>query len=485
MEKKKWAKQIPRAWKSKLSMGERVAASFRDPSGFVFFQGEKLFRQVNKVYQQDYDLLISSGLYERLTKQKLLIPHQEVDIRPIQAELGYKVLQPELVDFISYPYEWSFSQLKDAALLTLAIQKIALETGMILKDASAYNIQFHRGRPILIDTLSFTKYVEGEPWIAYRQFCQHFIAPLALMSMVDLRLITLLINHIDGIPLDLCSRLLPRSTRLNFGLMTHIHMQAAAQRRFANTDIPEPKVTAEKKPRVTKLGLIGLIDSLESTVKKLNIKITGKDWANYYSDTNYNQKAFDEKRKIVADLAGSLQPRLILDLGANTGIFSREAAKQADCLVVSADIDPEAVEINYRQLKNDRQTNILPLIVDLTNPSPAIGWDNRERTSFYSRRKADLVMALALIHHLAISNNVPLGDIARSMANLGEYLLLEFVPKEDSQVQRLLRSRDDIFNQYSLEGLLKAFEPHYTLESQSPITDSKRTILLFKRKSRD
>ncbi len=466
-------------------MNERVAASFRDPSGFIFLQGDTLYRQVNKVYQQDYDLLISSGLYDQLTKHNLLIPHQEVELSPLLPDLVYKILQPEAVEYISYPYEWSFSQLKDAALLTLRIQKTALEAGMVLKDASAYNIQFHSGRPILIDSLSFAKYEEGTPWIAYRQFCQHFLAPLALMSKVDVRMGSLLVNHIDGIPLDLCSRLLPRSIRLNFGLSTHIHMQAWAQKRYANASAPKEQGQAAQKPRVTKLGLIGLIDSLEGAINRLSLKITGKDWANYYSDTNYSEAAFDEKKKIVADTVQALQPKLVLDLGANTGIFSREAARQAGCLVVSADIDPEAVEISYQQLKKDQQANILPLLIDLNNPSPAIGWGNKERDSFFSRRQADLVMALALIHHLAIANNVPLGDIARSMANLGRFLLIEFVPKQDSQVQRLLRSRDDIFGEYTLSGLLEAFEPYFDLRKQYSIPESRRTIILFQRKSTD
>lgn len=463
-------------------MKERVAASFRDPSGFVFIQDNTIFRQVNKVYQKDYDLLISSGLCNELTKEKLLIPHREVEISPITPELSYKVIQPEPVDFISYPYEWSFSQLKDAALVTLSIQKMALDAGMILKDASAYNIQFHKGRPMLIDTLSFSKYVDGNPWVAYRQFCQHFLAPLALMCKTDVRLNSLLINHIDGIPLDLCTRLLPRSCRLNFGLMTHIYMQAWALKRYADTELPKAIGRVEEKPKVTKLGLIGLIDSLESTIKKLTLKISGNEWANYYSDTNYTERAFNAKRKIIANHIQAMQPKLVLDLGANTGIFSREAAKQADCTVVSTDVDPEVVEINYQQVKNDQQTNILPLIINLTNPSPAIGWDNRERKSFYSRREADVVMALALIHHLAIGNNVPLSDIARTMSNLGKYLLLEFVPKDDSQVKRMLRSRDDIFDQYSLDGLLSEFEPYFTLEKRIPIDECERTILLFKRK---
>jgi len=463
-------------------MGERVSASFRDPSGVVFFQDGNILRQVNLIYQKDFDYLISSGLYENLTKKKLLIQHREVEYSPFEPDVSYKVIQPDRINFLSYPYEWSFSQLKDAALLTLEIQKEALNAGMVLKDASAYNVQFHQGSPILIDTLSFTKYIEGSPWVAYRQFCQHFLAPLALISKTDVRLSKLLINYIDGIPLDLCSRLLPLSSRLNLGLYLHIHLHSRAQSHYADQDDPDKPNKINRKVRVTKTGLLSLIDSLENTIKGLSIKITGREWADYYSETNYTDVAFDAKKNIVLDLMQTLKPKLVLDLGANTGVFSREAAKQPECLVVSTDIDPEAVEINYLQTKKDCQKNILPLIIDLTNPSPAIGWNNQERNSFYSRGQADVVLSLALIHHLAIANNVPFGDIAGTMADLGEFLVLEFIPKEDSQVKRLLKSRDDIFNQYSLNGLLKAFEPFFELEKSIPVSESQRTILLFKRK---
>lgn len=462
---------------------ERVSASFRDPSGFLFVRDGKLLRQVNKVYQEDYDLLYSSGLYEKLTRKKYLIPHQETADAPLQPELACKVIQPEKVPFVSYPYEWSFSQLKDAALLTLAIQKEALNAGMCLKDASAYNIQFHHGSPILIDTLSFTKYIEGTPWIAYRQFCQHFLGPLALMSMVDVRLGKLLIDHIDGVPLDLCSRLLPRASKFNFGLLTHIHIHANTQNRYADTSKADTGSQPAKQMAVTRNGLLGIISSLESTVNKLSLKIQGKEWANYYSDTNYSQNAFDKKKAIVRDLVQAAQPKTVLDLGANTGIFSLEAASIPGCSVISTDIDPEAVELNYQHIKTNKIRNILPLVLDLTNPSPAIGWNNRERDAFYERGRVDVVLALALIHHLAIANNVPLPDVAQTMAMLGENLILEFVPKEDSQVKRLLRSRDDIFDNYTLDGLIDAFAPLFDLQEKIPVAESQRTMLVFKRKS--
>ena len=216
------------------SGSRQLSASFRDPSGFLFTRNGILYRQINRAYAEDYARLMDSGLYEKLVKANLLIPHVEVDQAPAEKEAAFKVVQPERAPFISYPYEWSFSQLKDAALATLSIHKRALKLGMSLKDASAYNIQFVRGKAMLIDTLSFEIYKEGEPWIAYKQFCQHFLAPLALMSYRDIRLNQLLRIYIDGVPLDLASALLPFRTKLNFGLLTHIHVHADSQKRYSN-----------------------------------------------------------------------------------------------------------------------------------------------------------------------------------------------------------------------------------------------------------
>ena len=180
-----------------------LKSSFRDPSGFLFYRDGELYRQINASYKEDYDRFVRSGLYEKLVSGKLLVTHEEINISAEKPETVYKIIKPEKIPFISYPFEWSFSQLKEAALLTLEIEKIALNYGMTLKDANAYNIQFLRGRPIFIDTLSFEKYEEGKPWIAYHQFCKHFLSPISLMKYTDIRLGQLNRIFIDGIPLDL------------------------------------------------------------------------------------------------------------------------------------------------------------------------------------------------------------------------------------------------------------------------------------------
>jgi ribosomal protein L11 methylase PrmA len=449
----------------------RVAGSFRDPSGIVFVRDGHLYRQVNHYYRSNYELLVGSGLSGKLTTAGLLVRHDEVT-EPGVSEAVWKVTRPELIPFISYPYEWSFSQLKDAALATLAIQKASLDHNLSLKDASAYNIQYLRGRPLLIDTLSFEPWVEGKPWVAYRQFCQHFLAPLALMSCTDVRLSQLLRVYIDGIPLDLASALLPGRTKLSPGLATHIHLHAGVQQRYA--DKPA-KPTAAK---VSRNALMGIIQSLESTVAKLSWKPEGTEWADYYNDTNYKDESLEHKKQLVADFLSRVKPVSVWDLGANTGLFSRVAAEQGS-LTVAFDIDPAAVERNYLDCRAREEERILPLVVDLANPSPGIGWENEERDSLIKRGPCDTALALALVHHLAIGNNLPLGMIARFLARVCRTLVIEFVPKSDSQVRRLLTSREDIFPGYTQQAFEAEFAARFKTVASAPIRDSERTLYLM------
>lgn len=461
-------------------MQTKVAGSFRDPSGFMFKSGGKLYRQVNQKYQEDYDLLMSSGLYDQLTKSKTLIAHEEADISlaPLP-EIAYRVIQPDLVDFISYPYEWCFSQLKDAAILTLTIARRALEFGISLKDASAYNIQFQQGKPIFIDTLSFEKYIEGTPWLAYRQFCQHFLAPLALMAKTDLRLAQMLRLHIDGILLDLAAKLLPATTKLNFGLMTHIHLHARSQQHYADKAVRQEEV----KQKISKAAMLALLDSLLSTVRGLNVKTGFTEWADYYQANNYTESSFEAKRSLVRKFIQQVNPKSVWDLGGNLGEFSR-VASDLNIPTVCFDIDHNAVRENYELVKKNKEKYMLPLLMDLTNPSPSLGWHNSERDSMQARGPVDMVMALALIHHLAISNNVPLTDIAGYFADLGRYLIIEFVPKDDSQVERLLASRLDIFTDYHPEGFCIAFETQFEILEEVRVEGSKRTLYLMKNRTK-
>ena len=454
---------------------EFLSSSFRDPSGFVFSHEGEIHRQVNQRYREHFDRLTGSSLYEALVQDHLLIPHEEADPKLARTPEAYKILKPAQVPFISYPYEWSFSQFQDAGLATLRIQKAAFEKGMVLKDASAYNIQFHEGRPLLIDTLSFETYREGSPWIAYRQYCEHFLGPLALMAYRDVRLSQLLRRNIDGIPVDLTSSLLPARTRLKGALLMHLHLHAKSQAR--HKDNP----SAAKTARVSRAGLQGIIDSLEGATRALALKSNTGVWADYYSDTNYSESAAAHKAELVASYIERAAPKTVWDLGGNVGRYSRLAAERG-IFTLSLDLDPAAVELNYRACRKESIKTLLPLLIDLTNPSPGLGWAHQERASLQSRGPADLLMALALIHHLAISNNTPLDRVAAYFASLGRRLIIEFVPKGDSQVDRLLASREDIFDHYTQPGFEQAFGRYFEVLDRQPIRDSKRTLYLLQTK---
>ncbi len=452
----------------------KLGSSFRDPSGFVFSAGGKLYRQVNRIHREHYDFLMQSGLYKALIDAGLLVPHVEVDIAAPETDIAYKIIQPERIPFVSYPYEWCFSQLKHAALATLKVQKTALGFGMSLRDSSAYNIQFLQAKPVLIDTLSFEVYPEGRPWVAYRQFCQHFLAPLALMSCTDIRLNQLLRVYIDGIPLDLASTLLPFGTRLKFPLLSHIHLHARSQKHFSD------KAVDMRGRKMTRRALLGLVDNMESGIAGLEWRPRGTEWADYYSDTNYSQDALQHKKLIVTEFLDRTNGESVWDLGANVGVFSRISSEKG-IPTISFDVDPSAVELNYRECLTRGDTNVLPLLLDLTNPSPGIGWRNRERMSLAERGPVDTVLALALIHHLAISNNLPLGEIADFFGEICHWLVAEFVPKNDSQVRRLLATREDIFPAYTQPDFEREFGERFAIRDSRKIRDSDRTLYLLER----
>jgi hypothetical protein len=457
---------------------QALGASYRDPSGFVYSRDGTLYRQVNRVFQDRYQAFIASGLYAELVEHRLLVPHRDVSLGLAASADAVAVLEPERVDFVSYPYEWSFGQLRDAALLTLDLQERALARGFTLRDASAYNVQFVRGRPLFIDTLSFEPREEGAPWAGYRQFCEHFLVPLALMSRVDVRMATLLRSHLEGIPLDLGSRLLPRRTWLRPGLLFHVHLHAMAQRRYADRGAGQAARGGAAKRGVSASAAAGLARSLRGSIEAFDWSPSGTEWADYTADNNYSSEAAGSKRELVLGFLNGLGARTAWDLGANTGEYSR-AAREVVPDVIAFDLDPAAVERNYRRVKAENEPGILPLLLDLTNPSPALGWAHRERLSLEERGPADALLALAVVHHLAIGHNLPLERIASFFARLGRNLIVEFVPKSDSQVRRLLRDRPDIFPDYTREAFEAAFRSCFRIERTVPVSDSERTLYLM------
>jgi ribosomal protein L11 methylase PrmA len=457
--------------------------SFRDPSGRVFRRDGFVYRQVDGRFADEWAAFRGSGLYDRLVAERLLIAHEAVSLDLRLNDGAIAVIRPEPVPFISYPYEWSFSQLQDAALATLRIQSLALDAGMTLKDASAFNIQFLGGRPVLIDSLSFERREADAPWVAYRQFCEHFLAPLALMARRDIRLASLLRSDLEGIPLDLAARLLPRRTRLDPGLAAHIHLHARSQRRHADDAAQAAGPgSAPATARVSITGQRALLDSLGRTVRSLSWRAGGTEWADYTEHTNYGQAASDGKDRLVREYLETAGGATVIDLGANTGRFSAIAAGLGRT-VIAPDIDPAAVERHYRSIRSSGEAAILPLLLDLMNPSPASGWALAERASIFDRLRADVLMALALIHHLAIARNVPLSMVASVFATMAPVAIVEWVPKEDSQVQRLLATRQDIFSTYTMDGFREAFGATYEIVGESPIEGTVRHLFLLRRRA--
>jgi hypothetical protein len=450
-------------------------ASFRDPAGYVFEQNNQIKRLVTSHGREDYKMLISSGLYDRLSSDQELIPHQEEPRSANWPEGTEAVLVPQLVPFISYPYEWSFGQLKDAALLTLHVQQTAMRHGMSLKDASAFNVQFHGSRPVLIDTLSFQKNLGG-PWSAYSQFCRHFLGPLLLIRHLWTNAASFMRVALDGFPLDLVSSVLPKRTYLNFGCLIHIHLHARSQRKYERATTPTPNFTPSTDPKPA------LIESLRVLVESLQPNASKTEWSDYYAEsTHYSAAAENAKHKAVSSALDSIKPNLIFDLGGNTGAYSRLATERG-IYCVSFDLDPACVHLNYVRARDAGDSMLLPLVMDLSNPTPNLGFASTERLGLKSRAGDGMLLALAIIHHLRITANIPFLRIAEYFAGLGRSLLIEWVPKDDVKVAELLHSRPDTFHDYSEPAFAAAFQQFFDLERTTSLPDSGRVLYLFRSK---
>ncbi len=466
--------------------------SLRDPSGCVFTLNGQILRALDRTYEPHYNQLMQSGLYKALTERNLLIPHEEIEdvvhyvdeLVPLAVSrtesqniwLQSRIIKPERVAFISYPYEWCFGQLKDAALATLEVQRVALSYGMSLKDASAYNIQFHNGTPLLLDTGSFETYLDDTPWIAYSQFIRHFLAPLAVMSRCSVEMNKLLLCYTDGLPVELATELLPWSTWLNPSLVTHLMGNNLARRaQFQKKAVGTTSSDSVAKIRMPRAHLLAVLDDMTATIDNLKIKTKQTEWNNYYEDNSYSELSASDKRETVSRFLESLKPSTVWDIGSNNGYFSRLAA-QSGATTISMDADIRCVEDNYQNNKKAGFKNLLPLVVDMTVPPPPSGWSNKERMDLTSRGPADVSLALALVHHLAIAQNIPLKEIASCMAGFGQNLIIEFVPKHDVQVQRLLAHREDIFSKYTQSKFEEYFSRYFKIDERHQIEGCDRVL---------
>ncbi len=453
--------------------------SFRDPSGRVFSKNGKIYRCIFEPGAKHFEAARDAGIYDKLIESGLLLPHQEVDKHGLAPEGTVYCLTHPRLPMISYPWEWSFSMLKEAALIHLDTMEKLIPLGFWLRDASAFNVQFDGNRLRLMDTLSVGQRVPDSPWVGYRQFCSHFLAPLAVAAYCDIRTLSLWRNYIDGYPLDLATKMLPLWRRYRPGLFMHLTLHARIQN-LADRRKNIGKPRSNKKPKVSDQGLIGLIRLLRRTIVRIKWKRTSKIWEDYEAIRTYQAKDIARKSEYVDRVVQRLQPNVVWDLGANTGEFSLIAASHG-AFVVSIDGDPACTEFLYQRISRERRLKgILPLTMDLANPSPGLGWDNHERISLRDRGPADLILALALIHHLVLSCCVPLSLIAEWFGSLADHLLVEFVPPSDPMVQKLLRNRGEEHLPYNLEVFKSSFGKFFDFVDQTTLQNG-RTLFLCKK----
>jgi len=446
------------------------SSSFRDPSGYVFVENNVLKRVILPKYFAQYNSLKKSGFYQKVIHHGLLISHTESASTKNHIELT-----PEEIPFITYPYEWTFGQLKDAALHTLKLQKYAVNNGYILKDATAFNIAFCRGKPIFIDTLSFDFYVQDSPWKAFKMFVQHFLSPLVLAYYHGPSILKLLQTHIDGIPLSLTTSLLPGKSKLNPMIFTNIHLLAKAERKYKNQTAKKTKEVKVKKERH-----LNHLDALYSFIQGLGVN-QQTEWGDYYENIHYNDTALDFKKGQIAEWVSSLDVKTVVDIGGNDGTMVRSFNNDLDFAIVG-DIDEKAVDLNYQKMKEEEDSNIFPLLLDILQPTPALGFDNKERFSIIDRlRKCqpDLTLALALVHHISLSGNVPFLKIAEFFSRFSKYLIIEFPERDDKMVQLLLNQKRDFknhFDFYSAENFEKDFGVFFKIQQRVLIPKSNRIL---------
>ena len=438
------------------------AGSFRDPGGFIFTRSGRVFRAITRHSLDDWRAFAGSPLFAELQRHRLLIP-----TRPAAAEPGLfpeglaadaEVVEHERVPFVSYPYEWSFEMLKDAALLHLDLLERCLPHDFILKDATPFNVQFIGRDPIFIDVLSFTRVRPGEPWAGYNQFCKMFLYPLMLSAYKQVPFQSWLRSELEGLDPIAFSRLLSARDLVRPGVFTHVALHAWLQKRMAAA-----RTSVRRQIRgagFSKDAVAANVRGVRRLLRRLRPHDEKSVWADYARTCSYSDAATQQKEEFVRRAVVAERRRLVWDLGCNVGRFSRLAAEHADS-VVAMDADPVSVDLLYRSLRKEgKPRNILPLVVNLANPSPDQGWRGLERRALPARGRPDLTLCLALVHHMAISANVPVESFLAWLGSLGTSLVIEFVGKEDPMVQQLLLNKDDTYDDYNracFESSLKKF----------------------------
>ena len=460
----------------------RDPGSYRDQRGYVFHQGDTILRSVTHSAKLDYEYLRDRNIILKSINEGFLIETEEVVDRStidVLSDAAY-VLRHKQIPFISYPYEWSFGRLKSAALHHLRFQLFLLDHDVILRDASAYNIQFIGATPLFIDLLSLAPYKEGEYWVGHRQFCEQFLNPLLLKATKGLSHNCWYRGSLEGIPTAELARLLTFPEKLSWNNFSQVTLQAWLERKaISNPDRATERAKARRPLSKTKYR--ALLLQFYRWIPKLKPK--GKDktvWGNYGNENTYLQEEEAAKRNLVLQAVRSNRPKQVIDLGCNTGDYSIASLEAGAEYVVGFDSDIRAVEIAVERARK-KKLQFLPLYVDAANPSPAVGWMQSERQGIAERCKGDMVIALAFIHHLIVSRNIPLDQVLRWITNMAPSGLIEFVPKTDDMVTKLLELRDDEFPDYTEDNFTESLNSHARIIRHTQLFPSGRIIFEYSR----
>jgi len=459
--------------------------SFRDRTSRVFYQDGAVLRGLNTHAAQEWEVLKAQPFFQQFMAEGKIVRTEQVEPTDASSHAGQwdahwsVILKHQAIPFISYPYEWPFSMLQDAARLTLDLQAAALNVDMTLKDATPFNIQWSGSQPVFIDIPSFERLRPGEPWVGYRQFCQLFLYPLFLQAYKDIPFQPWLRGNLEGIEPAQCAHLMSLRDLLRPGVLSHVVLQAKAQASYARTEHNLKKDL--RQAGFHKALIQANVSRLRKLVAQLTWQQTRSTWSDYTEALPYTESEQHQKADFVRRITHSRRWNLVWDLGCNTGTFSRIAAENAD-YVLAMDIDTLVIERFYRELTKDRSPNILPLIGNVADPAPNLGWRGLERKALVARGKPDLTLCLALLHHVVISAHIPLREFVSWLASLGTALVIEFVTRDDPMVRTLLRHKADHYTDYDLGYFERCLADVFEIDRQETLASGTRRLYYARNK---
>jgi SAM-dependent methyltransferase len=447
--------------------------SFRDPESRVFYAGDEVYRALSPDGLSDFEALQATGLLDDPRVVRTERAEDTAALRGLLVHEPAAVLRHERIPFVSYPYEWTFSMLKDAGLLQLDLLLAALEHDLVLKDSTPYNVQFKGARPVFVDVGSFERIRQGEPWVGYRQFCMLYLYPLLLQAVKGVPFQPWLRGSIDGITPSQMRALLSFRDRFRRGLFTNVFLHAKFETRYAD----RPEQTKQEVERLFKKELfVANVRKMRRLVERLSWDPPEGVWTAYGESNSYTDDDARRKDAFVREVATSRDWNLVWDIGCNNGRYSRIAAEGART-VVAVDADPGPVELLYRDLRAEANERILPLTMNLADPSPGLGWRGLERRPLPERGRPDLVLALALVHHVAIGANVPVAELVGWLASLGCALVIEFPTREDPMVKKLLApKREGLHPDYELGYFERTLKEAFEVERSERLESGTRVL---------